>query len=65
MVYVNYGTSDSVRVSRGYISAAGHISILLVIATLMVMMVSTTYFVLGSTAPQGRIELESFDPVER
>ena len=64
MVKVSYGATEPSRVSRNYISLAGHISIVLVVATLMVMVASTTYIVFG-TGDRSPVALQSFDPVER
>ena len=65
MVHVNnYGTTDSVRISRNYITAVGRLSIALTIATLMVMMVSATYLAFGN-GQESHVELDGFDPVDR
>jgi hypothetical protein len=64
MVQVNYGTHESIDASRRYISAAGRASIVLVIATLMVMMVSTAFLVFG-TERRNDVVLDEFDPVDR
>jgi hypothetical protein len=65
MVHVNnYGTADSVRIIRNYITAVGRLSIALTIATLMVMMVSATYLAF-SNGQKSHVELDGFDPVDR
>ncbi len=65
MVQVNnYGTSDSVQISRSKITVVGRFSIAIVIATLMVMMVSTTYLVFRN-GQNNHVELDGFDPVDR
>jgi hypothetical protein len=65
VVVNNYGTgADSVRISQNRITAVGRLSIAIIVATLMVMMVSTSYLVF-SKGQNNHVELDGFDPVSR
>ena len=63
MVQTTYGATETVRLSRNYIFAAGRISLVLVIATLMVMMISTTY--IAFKGERSTVALDEFDPIQR